>query len=214
MSENREIELTRLLISMGKKQENFDEYRMRAAIGNVLSENRALPFSEIAAGKVILNLYRIAAETGLWLPIQFSTIGKTLVGLDPVLKELAPTFDPNQVLKDYASELTNHRLSQQFSYQSLSSSVLESVESLQQLPGKVNDFLDQFSHDEFTVKLKLSESQNVTENFEKVANRITIGLILAALIVGSTLLMRIDTSFKLFGYPGFAILMFVISADG
>ena len=49
----------------------------------------------------------------------------------------------------------------------------------------------------------------IIEGLQKVANRITLGLILAALIVGAALLMRVETSFRIFGYPGFAILCFM-----
>jgi ABC-type polysaccharide/polyol phosphate export permease len=49
---------------------------------------------------------------------------------------------------------------------------------------------------------------------QKVANRITLGLILAALIVGAALLMKVETSFQLFGYPGLAILLFLAAAAG
>jgi hypothetical protein len=49
---------------------------------------------------------------------------------------------------------------------------------------------------------------------QKVANRITVGLILAALIVGAALMMRIDSSFRLFGYPGLAILCFMGAGGG
>jgi hypothetical protein len=47
-----------------------------------------------------------------------------------------------------------------------------------------------------------------------VANRITLGLVLAALIVGAALLMRVETSFRIFGYPGLAILLFLAAAVG
>jgi ubiquinone biosynthesis protein len=59
----------------------------------------------------------------------------------------------------------------------------------------------------------IDETQLMT-GFQKVANRIATGLVLAALIVGAALLMRIETSFTLFGYPGFAILCFVAAAGG
>ena len=49
---------------------------------------------------------------------------------------------------------------------------------------------------------------------QKVANRITLGLILAALIVGASMLMRVETSFRIFGYPGFAILFFLLASAG
>jgi hypothetical protein len=47
-----------------------------------------------------------------------------------------------------------------------------------------------------------------------VANRITLGLVLAALIVGAAMLMRVETSFRILGYPGLAILCFLAAAGG
>jgi hypothetical protein len=52
------------------------------------------------------------------------------------------------------------------------------------------------------------------EGLQKVANRIATGLVLAALIVGAALLMPVETSFRLFGYPGLAILLFLAAAIG
>jgi ABC-type polysaccharide/polyol phosphate export permease len=49
-------------------------------------------------------------------------------------------------------------------------------------------------------------------NIEKIANRITMGLVLAALIVGAALLMRFETNFTIFGYPGLAMLLFMLAA--
>jgi len=45
-----------------------------------------------------------------------------------------------------------------------------------------------------------------------VANRITVGLIVAALIVGAALLMRVETTFRIWGYPGLAIIFFIAAA--
>jgi hypothetical protein len=50
--------------------------------------------------------------------------------------------------------------------------------------------------------------------FQKIANRITLGLLLAALIVGAALLMRVETTFKILGYPGLAIIFFLVAAGG
>jgi ABC-type polysaccharide/polyol phosphate export permease len=52
------------------------------------------------------------------------------------------------------------------------------------------------------------------EGFQKIANRITTGIILAALIMGASILMQVQTSFRIFGYPGLAILCFLAAAVG
>jgi hypothetical protein len=49
---------------------------------------------------------------------------------------------------------------------------------------------------------------------KEAANRLTIGLILAALIIGAALLMRVETSFAIIGYPGLAIIFFLLAALG
>ena len=49
---------------------------------------------------------------------------------------------------------------------------------------------------------------------QKIANRITVGLLLAALIIGAAMLMQVETSFRILGYPGFAILFFFLAACG
>jgi ubiquinone biosynthesis protein len=54
----------------------------------------------------------------------------------------------------------------------------------------------------------------IMEGLQKIANRITSGVILASLIVGASLMMRIETSWKLFDYPGLAIVCFLAAAAG
>ena len=54
----------------------------------------------------------------------------------------------------------------------------------------------------------------LVEGFQKIANRITLGLVLAALIVGAAMLMQVETSFRILGYPGLAMLCFLAAAGG
>jgi hypothetical protein len=52
------------------------------------------------------------------------------------------------------------------------------------------------------------------DGMQKIANRITMGIVLAGLIVGASLLARVASSFQLFGYPGLGILCFTAAAAG
>jgi hypothetical protein len=80
---------------------------------------------------------------------------------------------------------------------------------LVRLPSRLNRILDAIARNELKVKVETIDEDIIIEGLQKVANRITLGLILAALIVGAALLMRVETSFRIFGYPGFAILCFM-----
>jgi hypothetical protein len=56
------------------------------------------------------------------------------------------------------------------------------------------------------------DAPRIMLGFQRVANRITMGLVLAALIMGAAMLMRVETAFRMLGYPGFAILLFLLAA--
>jgi ubiquinone biosynthesis protein len=58
------------------------------------------------------------------------------------------------------------------------------------------------------------DESTLMDGMQKVANRVATGLILAALIVGAALMMRVETQFQLFGYPGLAIICFLVAAVG
>jgi hypothetical protein len=74
--------------------------------------------------------------------------------------------------------------------------------------------MDAVANREIEVQVHAKEAGLMVEGLQKVANRIASGLVLAALIVGAALLMRVETSFRVLDYPGIAILCFLAAAAG
>jgi ABC-type polysaccharide/polyol phosphate export permease len=94
------------------------------------------------------------------------------------------------------------------------STVLEMKDFVGGLPNRLNRIMDSVVNNELEVRVRSVDAKVVMDGMQKIANRITTGLILAALVVGASLLMRVNTSFQLFGYPGLAILCFIAAAAG
>ena len=76
------------------------------------------------------------------------------------------------------------------------------------------EILDVVGNSELEVNVKTPDARHLLNGFEKIANRVTTGIILAAMIVGAALMMRINSSFQIFGYPGIAMLCFLIALGG
>jgi len=72
----------------------------------------------------------------------------------------------------------------------------------------VNKILDVVGNSELEVNVKTPDARHLLNGFEKIANRVTTGIILAALIVGAALMMRINSSFEILGYPGIVMICF------
>jgi predicted unusual protein kinase regulating ubiquinone biosynthesis (AarF/ABC1/UbiB family) len=193
---------------------NFQEPDFRRHIGQLVAEEQNSTLSQMDVGKVILQVGRAAADTGLFVPTELSLLGKTLLQLDEVGRTLDPEFDPNESVRRNASQILNQRLKSTITEAKVFSSLLEAKQFLGALPSRLNKILDAVGNAELNVNVKPGETEFLVDSASKVANRITTGLILSALIVGAALLMRVPTEFEILGYPGLAMLCFIAAGGG
>jgi len=125
-----------------------------------------------------------------------------------------PTFQPNATIRRHAADLMQRRMLKSASPSNVLASLLETNEFVQRLPGRLNRALDSMTEREFEVKVRVANDALLLDGLQKIANRIAAGAILAALIVGASMLMQVETTFTLMGYPGLAILLFLAAAVG
>lgn len=214
LSEGKGEEVAELVIKMGHREENFQPYKFREDIANIVVQNQNLSLQDYAVGKLLLNIARCAAQNELRLPQKFTTLGKTLLNLDRITKVLSPTLNPNAYIQDNVADLLRRRMKTILTEGTFTNLLLELSDLALHLPAKINAFLELLSKNEFKLHIQTLDEARLMRGFEKIANRIAFGMILAALIIGSTLLMSHDTTFKLFGYPGLAILFFMGASIG
>lgn len=214
VSEGQGEEAADIIIKLGHQTKDFVYYQFRHFISNLVAQYQDLNISQMAMGKLILKIASIGGQTGIMMPPQFSMLGKALLNLDKVGKALAPEFNPNEKIRQQAAELITQRIRKNFSSGVFYRTFIEGAELLQHMPEKLNDILNILSKNELKLDVDAIDEKRLMVGFEKVANRITMGIILAALIIGAALLMRVETQFTLFGYPGLAILFFLSAAVG
>lgn len=214
VSENRPDDALQLLLAMSQRGEDTDEPAFQRDVTEIIGQHQEVSLQEPQVGRVMLMLLRAGATRGFRLPPELMIVGKTLLNLDEIGRTLAPKFDPNAATRRHAAELVQQKMTSDFSMGSIFSALVDVKNFVQQLPGRVNRILDRVADNDLKIRVDAIDETRLMEGMQKVANRITVGLILAALIIGAALLMRVETSFQLFGYPGLAILLFLGAAAG
>ena len=214
VSENRADEAARTLLLLAEESEAGNQAGFRRGVTDIVALHQEVSSRQPQVGRAVLLLLKVAGENGIHLPPELSMIGKTLLNLDEIGRTLAPDFDPNAAIRRHAAEITQSRMVRDLSAGSLFSTAVDLKNFVTQLPGRVNRILDRVAENDLRVRVETIDEARLMEGLQKVANRITTGLVLAALIVGAALLMDVPSSFRLFGYPGLAILLFLVAAAG
>jgi ubiquinone biosynthesis protein len=214
ISEGQSDDAVAFALKLGEAREQFDEPEFARRVTDLVGRHQDAELRNIQIGKAVLEIGRVAGDVGLRLPTELTMLGKTLLNLDQIGEALDPKFNPNASIRRNAAEIMRARLVKNASPGNLFSSILEMKEFVERLPGRVNKILDAVANNQLQVKVDAIDEARLMTGFQKVANRITMGLVLAALIIGAAMLMPVETSFRILGYPGLAIILFLLAAGG
>ncbi len=213
ISEGRGEEAADAAIALGEAREDMDESGFKRDVVRIVGQYHAASLEEFQVGKIVLEVNGSAGAHGIKSPVELTMLGKTLLNLDHIARTLAPALEVNAAIRRHTSSLMQRRLLKSLSPGTVFTTMLEAKEFAEQLPRRINRVLEALSNSQLRMKVELIDEGAVIDGLQKVANRITMGLVLAALIVGAAMMMRIESRFTLLGYPGFPTLLFLVAGS-
>jgi len=214
IADGRGDEAASVVVAIGDKLEDFDEPQLRRMVADLVGRYQDASAKDLNVGRVMIDMARSGSRYGLRMPAELPLLGKTLLSLHDIGRLLDADFDVNGSMRRHATSLMRRRMLKAATPTHLLSSVLEVRDFAEKLPERVNRILESLAANDLRLKIEVIDRGSIIDGFQKVANRIALGLILAALIVGAAMLMQVQTRFTIFGYPGLAMLLFLAAAAG
>lgn len=214
ISEGRSDDVLTFVVRVSEKTPLFDEPGFARAVADLVAMQKDRTIAQVEVGKIVLAILEVSGRFGLVVAPELAMLGKALLNLDQVGYMLDPNFNPNEAIRESAAEIMQRRMAASLSPGHVFQNMLEMKDFLERMPGRVNRILDAVANNDLEIRVQAIDENKLLGGFQKIANRITMGLLMAALIVGAAMLIRVPTSFQLFGYPGIAIIFFSIAAIG
>lgn len=214
VSEGDGAEAAAAVVKLGEERADadFDRIQFSRRVATLVAEHGDSDVSQASAGMVVAQLARIAGESGLRPRPELTMLGKALLNLDEVARVLCPDFRPDIAIQNQMADIMRRRMLSSMSPGNVMAAVMDAREFTQKLPGRVNKVMDALAEGQLTLNVSGIDENTIMTGIQKVANRITMGLVIAALIIGAAMLMRVPTSSTLFGYPALAIVCFLVAA--
>jgi ubiquinone biosynthesis protein len=212
LSKNDGEEIADILLRMSEMTEGATEKEFRRQISIMVQESSNSTAQEMQTGKLLIQMNRSAALNGIHLPVEVNILGKILLNMDQIIAFLAPEYDLREAVRRYMSKLLQTKMLNELKPEEIFSVLLDSKKLVENLPDRFDKITENLARNEFRFKIDAIDEKRFTDGFQKVANRITLGLIIAAMIIGAAMLMSVPSPFMIFGYPGLAILFFLLAA--
>lgn len=205
-------QVNNVLLTISTYDDTADLENFKKKIGRLVLENQNQKAANMQTGRLIIQMNRIAAQNGIQIPIALNMLAKILLNMDQIVAVLSPQYDANTTIKNYVHQLMHSKMINELKPENLFNVVLETKKLTEKMPERLNSIFENLATNNFKIKVDAIDEDRFTDAFQKVANRITLGIIIASMIIGAALLIQIPTSWTIFGYPGLAIILFLIAA--
>jgi predicted unusual protein kinase regulating ubiquinone biosynthesis (AarF/ABC1/UbiB family) len=200
-----------VLAGMGDHLEGYDAARFHEEVAALVTRAVALG-EEVQAGGVLMELSRLSGVHGLRPPPEMAMVGKALLNLDQVTRHLDPGFVPATAIRENVADIMGSGL--RVSPAGLMAAAIDAKDFAANFPGRANRIMDNLAQGRFSVKVDALDEARFLHVLQRLANRLTMGIVLAALVVGAALMMQIPTRDTILGYPAIAMVFFLLAALG
>lgn len=163
-------------------------------------------------GRAMIALLNIFGRHGVSLSEDYTLMAKAVLSIEEVGRALDPDFDLRAQTKPVLLELYRSEAGPKTIALRLRAMLRDTAEGLRDLPMELRRLVRRLEHDDFTVNFQHRGLERLDQSLQAASNRLTLGVIIGALIIGSSMIVTTGIHPLLFGYPALGIVGYLISA--
>lgn len=156
---------------------------------------------DLRVGKLLIDFVEILTEYRIKFPSNLMLLSRALIAMEGIGRQLDPDFNMVEQLKPFAEQIVKDRYSPA-NMTKEATRTLQSYQSLaKNLPKDIKEFINRINRNKFKIDLEHRGLERLINDLDKSTNRISFSMVIASLIIGSSLIMQTDNGPMLFGFP-------------
>jgi ubiquinone biosynthesis protein len=157
------------------------------------------------------DLIDIFAKTGGRVPTNIMLLSKTLIIREQISRKLDPDHNFGELTQHYVNKMLTDRAKASHIFREAQKTVSDLIRLMKNFPKRVNHLLAKAEKGTLKLELEHLGLDGLVEELDIMSNRLSFSMIIAALIIGSSLIIQTRMSPSLFGVPLLGIIGFFIA---
>lgn len=228
LSEDRRHEVAELLhglvardaetaseILIGWSEDNeIDNARLNEDVEEFIDHYHGVPLQQLDLTSMIGDITGVLRQHQVILPADLVLMFKAFITLEGMGRALDPEFDMAGEAAPIIEDVLRRHYSPVNLARRMRKSALQTLRLLGDLPGDLSRLLRNASKGRVEVHVDIRSLKEVSNQLDQAASRLTLGIVTAALIIGSAIVMNVQGDREAFGLPLFGLLGFIGAAVG
>lgn len=204
--------IVRVFLRIGIVREEGDVRTLKHDIGEFLDRYYQTPLYRVNFEQIINEVVDVVSRYRIRIPRDLYLMGKALVIMEGVGRTLDPDFDMISLAKPYVQKIMVRKLDPHRLMRDLSQLLEDFKDFIDTLPDNLRTILLKFRRGELGINIHHRGLDHLIRELDKSTNRLSFSLIIAALIIASSLIMQLNRGPQLFGLSAFGLIGYLIAA--
>jgi ubiquinone biosynthesis protein len=181
--------------------ESINKSALEADINELLLRYHKIPLAQIDMATLFDVVFEIVHRHNLRIKSEFMVFGKALVTYEEVARQLDPGYNLIKSAAPYVRKLALKKLDAGSFFRDLKMAVSELREFTVNFPTEIRLLAAKLRKGQATLGLEIRGLDRLINELDRSTNRLAFALVIAAIIVGSSLVMTLDVGIKVYGLP-------------
>lgn len=205
-------EVISLLIYSGDITDSINLRALRRDLSEFIEKYYELSLQELEVGQLLFDFTEIITNYRIKFHPDLLLLAKAFVTIEGMGRRLDPDFDMTVHLRPLVEKEIRDRLSPRSAMKFLQGNVSSYINLFRTLPKDLKEILNRINRDKFKIDLEHRGLDRFIRELDKSINRLSSSMIIAALIVGSSIVMQTGKGPQFMGFPVFAFMGYTIAA--
>ncbi|MFA7576670.1 MAG: AarF/UbiB family protein [Candidatus Muiribacteriota bacterium] len=204
-------EIIYVLKKMGSIEDEFDSRKLENDIFEIVEEYYTLKLEEIKISEVLVKILKIISNHQIRIPGDLYTLIIALITFEGVLSLLDPDFMLSEQLEPFIKKMFIERISTDKIINKSKNLTRDLYRLFFSFPSDVQEILNKLKKGKAKIELEHKGIEKFIYEMDRVSNRISFSIVIAAIIIGSSIIINIERGPQIYGYPLLGVAGFIIA---
>ncbi|WP_302608952.1 AarF/UbiB family protein, partial [uncultured Dubosiella sp.] len=201
--------LVETILTLGTSKKEIDHAKFTVEMDRFMNKYINMSLSDINLPQMVQEMFAICHQYAIMLPKGISMLARSLITIEGTMRVLDPKTNIMQVLSSYEMELLNINWNRKL--KSMLVKAVEAGEDSIELPIHAKHLMEALQKGQLKVNLNLLGSEVPLANLDRMINRIVVCILIASLLLGSSVICTTNMHPKLLGIPLLGVFGFLIA---